>query len=83
MKQSENQIKASNLKVRKGNVMKDFLTIAGPMNVSHLLTFSKTNESVSFRLITTPKGPTLSFKVEEFVLRKYVDISGLIIDNNY
>ena len=68
--QIKSPIKASNLKVRKGNVMKDFLTIAGPMNVTHLLTFSKTNESVSFRLITTPKGPTLSFKVEEYALRK-------------
>ena len=62
--------KASNLRVRKGNVMKDFLTIAGPLNVTHLLTFSKTNESVSFRLITTPKGPTMSFKVEEYMLKK-------------
>ena len=50
--------------------MKDFLTIAGPLNVTHLLTFSKTNESVSFRLITTPKGPTMSFKVEEYMLKK-------------
>lgn len=64
---------ASNLRVRKGNVMKDFLTIAGPLNVSHLLTFSKTNESVSFRLITTPKGPTMSFKVEEYMLKKDIE----------
>jgi len=64
---------ASNLRVRKGNVMKDFLTIAGPLNVTHLLTFSKTNESVSFRLITTPKGPTMSFKVEEYMLKKDIE----------
>jgi len=64
---------ASNLRVRKANVMKDFLTIAGPLNVSHLLTFSKTNESISFRLLTTPKGPTMSFKVEEYMLKKDIE----------
>lgn len=75
---------ASNLRVSKGNVMKDFLTIAGPLNVTHLLTFSKTNESVSFRLITTPKGPTMSFKVEEYMLRKDIEnaIKRPVADDN-
>ena len=61
---------ASNLKVKKANVLKDFLTIAGPMNVKHLVTFSKTRETVGMRLITVPKGPTMSFAIDEFALRK-------------
>ena len=63
---------ASNLKVKKANVLKDFLTIAGPMNVKHLVTFSKTRETVGMRLITVPKGPTMSFAIDEFVLKKKV-----------
>ena len=53
--------------------MKDFLTIAGPLNVTHLLTFSRTDNSASFRLITTPKGPTLSFAIEKYTLRKDIE----------
>jgi len=64
---------ASSLKVKKGNVLKDFLTIAGPLNVKHILSFSKTKENVSFRLITTPKGPTMTFAVEEYVLKKDIE----------
>jgi len=64
---------AANLKVRKGNVMKDFLTIAGPLNVSHLLAFSRTDDQASFRLLTTPKGPTLSFAIEKYTLRKDIE----------
>ena len=65
---------ASNLKVKKANVLKDFLTIAGPMNVKHLVTFSKTRETVSMRLITVPKGPTMSFAIDEFALKKWVSV---------
>ena len=64
---------ASSLKVKKGNVLKDFLTIAGPLNIKHILSFSKTKENVSFRLITTPKGPTMTFAVEEYVLKKDIE----------
>merc|ERR1712106_641494 len=66
---------AANLKVRKGNVMKDFLTIAGPLNVTHLLAFSRTDDNASFRLITTPKGPTLSFAIDKYTLRKDIESS--------
>jgi len=66
---------ASNLKARKTNVLKDFLTIAGPLNVKHLVTFSKTKETVSFRIISTPKGPTMSFSIEKYVLRKDIESS--------
>jgi len=66
---------ASNLKVKKANVLKDFLTIAGPMNVKHLVTFSKTRETVGMRLITVPKGPTMSFAIDEFALKKDVESS--------
>jgi ribosome biogenesis protein SSF1/2 len=67
-----NPYTATNLKAKKTNVLKDFLTIAGPLNVKHLVAFSKTKETVSMRLIATPKGPTMQFAIEQFVLRKLV-----------
>merc|ERR1719201_1394947 len=45
------------------------------MNVKHLVTFSKTRETVSMRLITVPKGPTMSFAIDEFALKKDVESS--------
>ncbi|CAL1527471.1 unnamed protein product [Lymnaea stagnalis] len=63
---------ASNLRVRKKNVMKDFLTIAGPLHVSHFIAFTKTDIATYMKLICVPRGPTLTFKVNEFCLSKDV-----------
>ncbi|KAH9514421.1 hypothetical protein Btru_025205 [Bulinus truncatus] len=63
---------ASNLKIRKKNVMKDFLTIAGPLHVTHFIVFTKTDLATYMKLICIPRGPTLTFKVNEFSLSKDV-----------
>ncbi|XP_056143885.1 suppressor of SWI4 1 homolog isoform X2 [Lampris incognitus] len=54
---------AESLKMRKKNVLKDFVTIAGPLGVTHFVIFSKTPSSVNMRVVRLPKGPTLHFKV--------------------
>ncbi|KAI6183485.1 Brix domain-containing protein [Aphelenchoides bicaudatus] len=53
---------ASDLQVKKQNVFKDFLTVAGPIGVTHLMTFTKSDLSVNLRLLRLPQGPTLHFK---------------------
>lgn len=58
--------------VRKQNVMKDFLTIAGPLHVSHFIVFTKTDIATYMKLVCVPRGPTLTFKVNEFSLSKDV-----------
>ncbi|CAG5122363.1 unnamed protein product [Candidula unifasciata] len=63
---------AANLKVRRKSVMKDFLTVAGPLNVSHFIVFSKTDIAIYMKLICVPRGPTLTFKVNEFSLARDV-----------
>ncbi|KAK2833287.1 hypothetical protein Q5P01_017176 [Channa striata] len=63
---------AESLKVRKNNVLKDFVTIAGPLGVTHFMIFSKTPSSVNMRLARLPKGPTLHFKVLKYSLIKDV-----------
>ncbi|GCC21765.1 hypothetical protein chiPu_0020240 [Chiloscyllium punctatum] len=54
---------ARNLKVQKKNLLKDFVSVAGPLGVTHFLVFTKTSTSVNFKVARLPRGPTLTFKV--------------------
>eukprot|EP00794_Sanderia_malayensis_P016228 gene16228-17865_t len=67
---------AVNLKVRKKNVLKDFVNVAGPIGVSHFLILSKTEMSTNFRIARLPRGPTLNFQVKEFSLMK--DVTAIV-----
>ncbi len=61
---------------RKKNVLKDFVSVAGPLNVSHFLMFSKTDIATNLRIVRLPRGPTLTFKVLNYSLARDV-ISSL------
>uniref|UniRef100_H2YX33 Brix domain-containing protein n=1 Tax=Ciona savignyi TaxID=51511 RepID=H2YX33_CIOSA len=61
---------ASKLKVRKKNVLKDFVSVAGPLGVSHFISFSKTTNGVNMRIARLPKGPAMHFKVLKYSLSK-------------
>ncbi|XP_008281311.1 suppressor of SWI4 1 homolog [Stegastes partitus] len=63
---------AESLKVRKKNVLKDFVAIAGPLGVTHFMIFSKTPSSINMRLARLPKGPMLHFRVLKYSLVKDV-----------
>jgi ribosome biogenesis protein SSF1/2 len=64
---------ASRLKERRANRLRDYLTMAGPLGVSHLLLFSRsTSGNTNLRLALTPRGPTLHFRVEKYSLCKDV-----------
>lgn len=63
---------AMSLKESKNNNMKDFLTAAGLFGVSHFLAFSQTENGNYLKLIKTPKGPTMTFKIGEYALSKDV-----------
>ena len=64
---------ASRLKERRANRLRDYLTMAGPLGVSHLLLFSRsTTGNTNMRLALTPRGPTLHFRVETYSLCKDV-----------
>lgn len=53
--------------------MRDYLTMAGPLGVSHLLLFSRSETgNTNLRLALTPRGPTLHFQVEKYSLCKDV-----------
>uniref|UniRef100_H3DMJ0 Peter pan homolog n=1 Tax=Tetraodon nigroviridis TaxID=99883 RepID=H3DMJ0_TETNG len=63
---------AEALKVRKKNVLKDFVAVAGPLGVTHFIIFSKTASSVNMRVARLPKGPMLHFRVLKYCLIKDV-----------
>lgn len=68
----EKQI-ANALKERRSNKLRDYLTMAGPLGVTHLLLFSRSSTgNTNLRIALTPRGPTFHFKVETYSLSKDV-----------
>ncbi|TNJ29861.1 Peter pan protein [Giardia muris] len=56
----------SRLKARKSNTLRDFLAVAGSLGVTHLLVFTSSGEGTTLRIIKTPHGPTLTFRLVEY-----------------
>lgn len=63
---------ASSLKVKKHNVVRDFVSIASLLNVTHMVTFTKTDKAAYMRLCRLPRGPTLTYKICEYALARDV-----------
>ena len=57
---------ALKLREQKKNTIKDFLGAAGVFGVSHMIMFTQTEQGNYMRFIKNPKGPSLTFKIEEF-----------------
>lgn len=63
---------ASNLREKKANRIKDFVSLSGVFSVSHMGIFNKRATQLSFKIVRMPRGPTLTFKVHEFTLARDV-----------
>ncbi|KAI0818719.1 Brix domain-containing protein [Irpex lacteus] len=63
---------ASRLRERARNKLKDFMTMAPALGVTHLLAFTLTDRAPSLRIVRLSAGPTLSFRVERYSLLKDV-----------
>jgi ribosome biogenesis protein SSF1/2 len=63
---------AIRLKEQKKNTIKDFLGAAGQYGVSHMMMYTQTEQGNYLRLIKNPKGPTLTFRIDEFALSRDV-----------
>ncbi|KAF2007029.1 Brix-domain-containing protein [Amniculicola lignicola CBS 123094] len=62
---------AVRLKERRGNKLRDYTTMCGPLGVTHMLLFSRSESgNTNLRLARTPQGPTLHFRVEKYSLCK-------------
>ncbi|PHH89923.1 hypothetical protein CDD83_4930 [Cordyceps sp. RAO-2017] len=64
---------ASRLKERRRNRLKDYLVMCGPLGVTHLMLFSRSDGgNTNLRVASTPRGPTMHFRVEQYSLCKDV-----------
>lgn len=70
---------ATKLEVKRKNMLKDFVAIAGKLHVSHLIYFTRPpissesgSSAIYMRMVKCPQGPTLTFRVLEYALRKNV-----------
>lgn len=62
---------AARLKERKSNRLRDYTAMAGPLGVTHFFLFSRSqNGNVHLRFALHPRGPTLQFRVDDYVLAK-------------
>lgn len=62
---------AAKLRERKSNRLRDYTTMAGPLGVTHFFLFSRSeNGNVHLRFVLHPRGPTLQFRVDDYVLAK-------------
>ncbi|ODV94750.1 hypothetical protein PACTADRAFT_59249 [Pachysolen tannophilus NRRL Y-2460] len=62
---------AIKLRERKSNRLRDFIVMAGPLGVTQLMVFSKSESGTThLRFASIPKGPTFTFKVNNYSLNK-------------
>lgn len=59
---------AMRLKERKLNTIRDYVSIATQIGVTHFWIFSATSKGPYLRIARVPQGPTLSFRVVEYSL---------------
>jgi len=89
---------ATKLQERKNASIKDYVAIAGPMDVSHIMVVTQRSKTPNIRISRMPHGPTITFRVEQYTLRaqvraslhkppldmnKYIHQSPLVILNNF
>lgn len=70
---------ASKLRESKKNSIKDFVAAAGIFGVSHMLMFTQSETANYMRIVKNPKGPTLTFKINEYSLAR--DVVKFVQDN--
>ncbi|EDW66669.1 protein Peter pan [Drosophila virilis] len=63
---------ATNLREKKINRIKDFVSLSSFFHVSHMGIFNKASTQLSFKVLRLPRGPSLTFKVHQFTLARDV-----------
>ncbi|KAH8367609.1 protein Peter pan [Drosophila serrata] len=63
---------ATNLREKRMNRIKDFVSLSSFFHVSHMGIFNKASTQLSFKVVRLPRGPSLTFKVHQFTLARDV-----------
>ncbi|MES1913095.1 MAG: hypothetical protein MHM6MM_005323 [Cercozoa sp. M6MM] len=61
---------ALNLRETSRNTLKDFVSVAGPLGVTHFMMLQQSELGTTLRMARVPHGPTLTFKIAEFSLMR-------------
>ena len=56
------------LRYQKRNKLRDFVHVAGQLKVSFFLIVSTTEKASYLRLVRSPRGPTLTFRIKSYSL---------------
>lgn len=57
---------ASKLRDKESNSVKDFVSMAGPLGITHMLILSSTELGLYLHVAKLPQGPTITFQVSRF-----------------
>jgi ribosome biogenesis protein SSF1/2 len=63
---------APRLRERRSNTLRDFVDVAGPLGITHMMALSQTTTNTLLRLCRIPHGPTLTFRLETYSLARQV-----------
>lgn len=63
---------ATNLNVMKRNSVRDFVSVASIFHVQNMLIITRTEKSAYLRFCKLPRGPTLTYKIINYTLKKDV-----------
>lgn len=63
---------APRLRERRSNTLRDFVDVAAPLGVTHLMFLSQSAANTHLRLGRLPHGPTLTFRLETYALARAV-----------
>ncbi|VDK73364.1 unnamed protein product [Litomosoides sigmodontis] len=58
--------------VMKRNNLKDFVVNGAVLGVTHLLVLTRGENWITLRIIRSPQGPTLTFRVKEYTLSRHI-----------
>lgn len=61
---------AKNLHVMRKNSVRDFVSVASLFHVQNMLIITKTAKSAYLRFCKLPRGPTLTYKIIDYTVRK-------------
>lgn len=67
---------ASRLREQKSNKLKDYMSVAGPLGVTHFMLLTQTEETLNLRLAKFPHGPTLYFRIHGFTLHRDIQTTA-------
>ncbi|GIL97172.1 hypothetical protein Vretimale_2907, partial [Volvox reticuliferus] len=67
---------ALNLKESRRNTLRDFVSVAGPLGVTHFVMMSATENSSYLKLSKTPRGPTVTMRVRSYSLVRDVQAAA-------